>query len=145
MDELRFYRLEEPLGWLSNFSPHGFELDGQWWHTVEHRFQGMKFTGRERREEVRLARSPTEAKRLGRRHGVRPNWDGLRDVVMLEALRAKFAAHEDLRRMLLETGDAILVEDSPRDRYWGCGADGRGKNRLGALLMQVRDELRAGG
>ena len=62
---------------------------------------------------------------------------------MLAALRAKFTQHDELKAVLLGTGDAELVEHTANDRYWGDGGDGSGKNRLGALLMQVRAEIRA--
>ncbi|CAG8778813.1 7980_t:CDS:1, partial [Acaulospora morrowiae] len=65
--------------------------------------------------------------------------------VMLTALRAKFTQNEDLKEILLGTGDSQLVEASPTDSYWGNArkSDGtEGKNMLGILLMQVRDELR---
>jgi len=45
--------------------------------------------------------------------------------------------------MLLDTRPAYLIENSPSDKYWGCGRDGSGQNKLGVLLMQVRDELNA--
>ncbi len=64
---------------------------------------------------------------------------------MLDALRAKFTQHEELRELLLGTGDAGLVEHTANDSYWGDGGDGSGKNRLGVLLMQVRCEVRAEG
>ena len=61
---------------------------------------------------------------------------------MLEAVRAKFSQHEDLKLILLGTGDAKLIEHTENDSYWGDGGDGSGKNRLGQILMQVRVELR---
>lgn len=61
---------------------------------------------------------------------------------MLTAVRAKFAQHEKLRRLLLDTGNAVLVEHTANDNYWGDGGDGRGKNQLGQTLMHVREELR---
>jgi ribA/ribD-fused uncharacterized protein len=63
---------------------------------------------------------------------------------MREAVRAKFTQHEDLRKILLGTQDALLVEHTPRDSYWGDGGDGSGKNMLGRILMEIRAELRAG-
>ena len=61
----------------------------------------------------------------------------------MRALISKFTQHEDLRRKLLDTGDAKLVEHTTRDRYWGDGGgEGKGRNRLGVLLMRVRDELK---
>jgi ribA/ribD-fused uncharacterized protein len=63
---------------------------------------------------------------------------------MLRALRAKFNQHPYLRSQLLETGNAYLVERTMNDGYWADGGDGSGRNRLGELLMQVREELRSG-
>ena len=54
-------------------------------------------------------------------------------------------AHADIRTLLLDTGDEVIVENAPRDYYWGCGADGSGKNRLGEILMEVRAILRGRG
>ena len=61
---------------------------------------------------------------------------------MLDALRAKFTQHDRLRRLLVDTGHAELVEHTRNDHYWGDGGDGSGRNRLGVLLMRLRDELR---
>jgi N-glycosidase YbiA len=132
---------------FSNFSPHPFELDDAVWPTVEHYFQAAKFPGSEHAEAIRLARSPREAKRLGRSraHPIRSDWDDTRDDVMRRAVRQKFETHADLRALLLATGDEELVEDAPRDYYWGRGARGTGKNRLGVILMEVRAGLRADG
>ena len=69
------------------------------------------------------------------------NWENVKNGVMLKALRAKFAQDEDCRKVLLSTGDKILVEHTSRDRYWGDGGDGTGLNMLGHLLMLVRDEI----
>ncbi|MBI5512212.1 MAG: NADAR family protein [Deltaproteobacteria bacterium] len=141
-----FYRERDAYGFLSNFSAHGVTLKGRYWPTTEHYFQAMKFEGTPHEEEVRAAPSPKRAKELGgdRARPRRPDWDSARDGVMKEALRAKFTQHQDLRDALLATGDETLVEDAPRDFYWGCGRDRTGKNRLGALLMEVRKELREG-
>ncbi len=62
---------------------------------------------------------------------------------MHEAVLAKFTQHADLRAILLATGDLMIVEHTENDHYWGDGGDGSGKNRLGAILMRVRDELRS--
>jgi len=61
---------------------------------------------------------------------------------MRDVLRAKFTQHEDLRALLLSTGDAKLVEHTANDSYWADGGDGSGRNMLGQLLMQLREELR---
>jgi hypothetical protein len=59
----------------------------------------------------------------------------------LKAVLRKFETHADIREVLLSTGNELIVENAPGDYYWGCGADGRGKNRLGQILMEVREIL----
>jgi hypothetical protein len=61
---------------------------------------------------------------------------------MRQALLAKFTQYSELRDLLLATGDAEIVEHSRNDSYWADGGDGKGHNKLGKLLMQVRAELR---
>ncbi|MFM5947390.1 MAG: NADAR family protein, partial [Dolichospermum sp.] len=62
--------------------------------------------------------------------------------VMRVGVLQKFMTHGDIREILLLTGDNILIEDSPIDYFWGCGADGTGENYLGKILMSVRGEIR---
>jgi ribA/ribD-fused uncharacterized protein len=57
-------------------------------------------------------------------------------------LQAKFTQHPNLRSILLGTGDAELIEHTKNDSYWGDGGNGTGKNRLGQLLMELREQLR---
>lgn len=141
MTAIRFYSHRRgPWAFLSNFYRSPFELDGCTWSTVEHYFQAMKCPAHA--ATVRVASSPSEAKRLGRRAVLRDDWDHVRDGVMLTALRAKFVQHLDLREALLSSGERPLVEAAPRDFYWGDGTDGSGRNRLGELLMGLRAELR---
>jgi ribA/ribD-fused uncharacterized protein len=49
----------------------------------------------------------------------------------------------DIREILLATGDARIVKHTENDAYWGDGGDGSGENRLGQILMRVREELRS--
>ena len=136
---------EEPYGCFSNFSAHGFELDGLYWPTSEHYFQAQKFAGTPHAEAVRLAPTPHRAAELGRERSrpLRPDWDAVKDDVMREAVRRKFAAHPEIRAVLLGTGDAELVEATTGDYYWGQGTNGTGRNMLGKILMELRAALRA--
>ena len=146
MSEIRFYLKTGDYGWLSNFAPYPIELDGQRWPTSEHYYQAQKSpSDAEWMEEIRHHERPYDAWRMGRNaeHPRRPDWDAVKDEVMRAAVRAKFVQHEELRRLLLATGDAQIVEHSPIDNYWGDGGDGSGKNALGHILMEIRDELRA--
>ncbi|NDJ52892.1 MAG: NADAR family protein [Chloroflexi bacterium] len=135
---------EKPYGCFSNFSPHGIEIDGLYYRTSEHYFQSMKFLGSpDDMEAVRQARTPKQAASIGRDRSrpLRPDWEEVKDDVMRRAVLAKFETHADIREILLATGDALIVENAPKDRYWGSGADGTGKNMLGIILMETRTIL----
>jgi ribA/ribD-fused uncharacterized protein len=140
-----FYNTLGPHGCLSNFSKHGVDLDGHYWPTVEHYFQAQKFPGTEHALLILRARTPRDAKDLGRSRTValRSDWEEVKDDVMRRAVLRKFELHAEARAVLLGTGDEVLVENAPGDYYWGCGADGTGQNRLGHILMEVRTILRA--
>ena len=142
---INFYSTTGEYGCFSNFSKHAVHLKGKRWPTTEHYFQAQKFAGTVHEEDVRACKTAREAANMGRSRKLplRRDWESVKDGVMLEAVRAKFTQHEDLRETLLGTGDAKLVEHTVNDSYWGDGDDGSGKNRLGQILMRVRDELRA--
>lgn len=135
---------EAPYGGFSNFSKHGFTLDGTYWPTSEHYFQAQKFAGTPHEEEIRRAAAPKIAADRGRDRSrpLRADWNDVKDGVMRCAVRAKFATHAPLRDLLLSTGNELIIENAPGDFYWGCGSDGSGKNRLGEILMELRDALR---
>ena len=145
MTVINFYSTKDQYGCFSNFSRHPFELDGKQWLTTEHYFQAQKFPGNEAyQEKIRLEKSPMVAARLGRSRAqpIRADWEQVKDELMKTALLAKFRQNKDILAILLSTGDAHLVEHTKNDRYWGDGGDGSGKNKLGLLLMEVREELR---
>jgi hypothetical protein len=84
------------------------------------------------------------AKKLGqtREKPLRADWEDVKDDIMRDAVLLKFQTHASIRNILLKTGSEELVESAPGDFYWGCGADGSGLNRLGIILMEVREQLR---
>jgi hypothetical protein len=138
---IHFYSTREEHGCFSNFSPHPIELKGRTWPTSEPYFQAQKFAGTAREEEIRQAASPMIAARMGRsrQHTRRADWDKVKDAIMREAVLAKFTQHADLRAILLGTADAEIVEHTSKDSYWGDGGDGSGLNKLGKILMSVRE------
>ncbi len=142
---IRFYSVTGPYGELSNFASYPIQLAGKRWPTSEHYFQAQKFADAREQEEVRAAKTPAEAARRGRdrRRTLRRDWESLKERVMRDALEAKFRQHPPLAALLLATGDAKLIEHTDADAYWGDGSDGRGRNRLGALLMELRARLAA--
>lgn len=104
-DRILFYRVGDAYGGFSNFS------------------------SADDREAIRREPSPMRAARMGRdrKRPLRPDWETVKDSVMLTALRAKFRQqHPALRDLLLGTGDAELIEHTAKDRYWADGGDGSG-------------------
>jgi len=75
---------------------------------------------------------------------MREDWDAVKDSIMRVLLHQKFQVPR-FRDALLATGDKAIVEHSTRDAYWGDGVDGKGANRLGQLLVKVREEIRQPG
>ena len=141
---IEFYHQNKPYGFFSNFSRHPIRLHDKVWPTSEHYFQAQKFAGTEHEELVRLAVTPMEAAQMGRDRSrpLRPDWESVKDDIMRQTVRAKFLQHADLAAELLATGDSHIIEHTKNDSYWGDGGDGSGKNMLGRILMEIRDELR---
>lgn len=128
---------------LSNFFPVTILLDGRHYSSVEHAYQAAKTDNPAERYKIQCAETPGQAKRLGRNVTMRGDWDKVKLQVMLDLLHQKFK-EPYLAKLLLETGDAELVEGNNwGDTFWGK-CNGRGENHLGKLLMQVRQEIREG-
>lgn len=147
--EIRFYRSnEKPYGVFSNLHRTSVTFEGQVFPTAEHAYQAGKAVKPAVRDWILSA--PTPALVAMAAHGlytwdIVPNWSKIKFDRMRGVLRAKFSQHSDLRDLLLSTGDARLVEagttDNAVNRLWG-EVNGKGKNMLGVLLMEVREELR---
>ena len=86
--------------------------------------------------------NPSQAKRKGRKVVLRNDWEKVKDEIMYNICLCKFTQNEELKQKLLNTGNAELIEGNTwNDTYWGI-CRGRGKNHLGKILMQIREELR---
>ncbi|KAG1746934.1 DUF1768-domain-containing protein [Suillus lakei] len=141
-----FYDKYQPFYEFTNFSPHKVQYEGKMYPTSEHLFQSFKFTGPNKRlaERIRLCGdSPSaafnEAQRL--KQYVRHDWKDINIRKMKRAIRCKFEQHDKLKILLLTTGNAYIVEDSPTDYFWGIGAMKTGRNELGEALMRLRKEF----
>ncbi|MFD3730864.1 NADAR family protein [Streptomyces sp. NPDC058632] len=148
-------------GCLSQWWPSPFTVDGVTYATAEHWMMAAKariFADPEAERKILTAQHPADAKKEGRlvRGFDEATWRRERFRVVVEGSTHKFAAHADLRAFLLDTGDRVLVEASPRDRVWGIGlpagderasdpARWRGPNLLGFALMRARAHLRESG
>jgi N-glycosidase YbiA len=142
-DGIYFY--SGPFDPLNNFSAHTVAIWGHTFYTVEHAFQWKKFETTEpsHASKIMNAGSPGEAKKLGRASkNRRSDWQAVKVGFMLEIVSAKAAQHQDFRELLVATGQKTIVENSPVDNFWGCGEEGKGKNQMGKILMEVRASLK---
>lgn len=139
-----FYRTNEEYGIFSNFHRYGFWENGIRWRTVEHYFQAQKFLNTDIQRQIRDCFKASEAAELGRSRTLplRKDWELVKDDVMYYAVLQKFSQHEEAKTLLLSTGQRTLIEHTGNDAYWADGGDGSGKNRLGEILMEVREKLR---
>ena len=172
MNQILFYSPKEvPYGCFSNFSRHSVIYVGRNWQTSEAAFQAMKFYPHrlDLVNAIMNAPKPMEAAALGRdtTKPIRQDWDqpvsedegwgdklvddgrGLapavaltKDKFMFEVVLAKFCQNHGPRSILLGTGTLPLVENAIHDPYWGRGCSGTGVNRLGKILMLVRDHIK---
>lgn len=136
-----FYGAHREYGEFSNFYPVPIRIGGKTYPSAEHYFQACKACSRKEHEAIRLTPTPGEAKRKGRGVALRTDWEEAKMGVMHSALRAKFSQHDDLKALLLSSGDRVIHEDSPSDKIWGW-MGGQGQDLLGKLLMELRTELR---
>ncbi len=147
--EILFYRSsEKPYGAFSNLYRRQITFEGQSFATSEHAYQAGK--ARKPKVNAWLMAAPSPALLAMAAHGlyywdITPGWSRIKFDRMRQVLQVKFTLHLDLRDLLLSTGNARLVEsatvDNPVNRLWG-EVSGVGKNMLGVMLMELRDELR---
>ena len=152
---ISFTKVKLPYGWLGNMSPYPITFQGYVWDTAEALFQAMRFDDEGVRDEIWRQNSPMAAKMIAKKH---------RDNMVIEprseqdvenmglVLMLKIEQHAEIRRMLLETGDAEIIEDCTRRAsesglFWGAkleGGEWKGENKLGKLWRELRAEVRRG-
>ena len=142
MDKVLFYEVQWYM--FSNFSSFAVFWKNKIWMTVEHAYQAAKFFDESIFQEVFLARSAHDAKQIAKKykHFIRPDWFQVNVAIMEEIVRAKLEQHPYIQKKLLETGEAEIVEDSPKDAFWGRGPSWNGENHLGKIWMKLRNELK---
>jgi ribA/ribD-fused uncharacterized protein len=141
---IKFWRPRDPYGCFSNFSGHPILVDGKIYKTTEHYYQSKKIINPENQELVRKSKTAKECKNLAYTFPLREDWEKVKYEIMKEALRFKTLQHEDVKQILVSTGNEELAEDSPYDYVWGLGKDGSGTNWLGKAWMEIREELKNG-
>lgn len=152
MKRIFFISDREEFGFMSNFSycPQKVSCFGMTARTTEHIYQAMKIDAGNTKARDAMCRvgKPSDVKALGSAIACREDWNRVKVDVMRQLVCAKFEQNPTLAERLLATGDAELIEDAPWDKFWGSGQFRNwdpevGRNELGKILMQVRDELRS--
>lgn len=158
-DAVFFHLPEEPNGFLSNWYPAVFVLDGIRFSSTEQYIMYRKcqiFGDEESAAAILKTDDPAQQQSIGRKaSGFNAVvWNGMKQTLAYRGLLAKFSQNEELKKQLLETGNAFLVECAYQDIIWACGirlnekerfdmSKWRGQNLLGFSLMEVRKTLAA--
>ena len=156
-DAVFFHLPEEPNGYLSNWFPSEFMLDGILFSSVEQyiMYRKCKLFGDETAAAQVLATDdPAKQQRIGKGASGFDStvWNGRKQTIAFRGLLAKFSQNISLRKQLLDTGKAYLVECAHSDVIWACGirlnekerldiSKWKGQNLLGFTLMEVREVL----
>lgn len=148
---ISFRKTSEPYGWLGNMSAYPVRHGGRCYRTAEALFQVLRFEDESIRNEIWLQKSPMSAKHKAKKYKslmtITPKSE--RDIEnMRMVVRLKAEQNPDIKRFLLATGDATLVEDTTArsDQFWGAALiNGTwvGENILGRIWMGLREEYRA--
>ena len=128
---------------FSNFAAFSVVWRGRTWNTSEHAYQAAAFDEQSIIEEIFNATSAHNALKLAIKYvdKMRPSWESEKYEVMKEICRAKLEQHPYIQETLKKSEVAKLIEDSPKDAYWGRGADWQGANNLGKVWMELREEM----
>jgi hypothetical protein len=142
--EIRFYRSSGEYGFLSNLFKAPVEFEGRKFRSSEEAYQ----FGKPKDPVVAewLVSAPKQHLCAEAAHSllgfdIREDWNSIKIDRMRRVIEAKFAQNPNLKECLLKTGDAMLIENSKTDAFWGVGKKGNGKNMLGTLLMELRAKL----
>ena len=145
---IKFSRATDQYGCFSNFYNCKVTYDGFTYANSESAFQAQKTLSVDERRKF-LNVSPKDSKRLGRNVKLREDWEEVKYDVMVGVVYAKFSQHDDLKEILLSTGDEELIENTTgwHDNIWGNCDCARCKNKigtnlLGKALMEVREKLK---
>ena len=140
-------KFDGDFAFLSNFYDAPVVYDGITYKNTEAAFQAQKTTSIPKRLEFANF-TASQSKKEGRKLALRQDWEEVKGQVMYEICLAKFTQNEDLKMKLLSTDGRHLIEGNHwHDNTWGnctcekC-ASVQGQNRLGVILMEIREELK---
>ncbi len=130
---------------FSNFSSFVVEWRGRIWLTSEHAYQASHFfkTAPDLAEQIYCSKSAHEAYKIAKGNADKApeDWHDKKTEIMEDIVRHKLEQHPYVRHKLIQTGNRKIVEDSPKDDFWGWGRDKKGKNELGKIWMKLREEI----
>jgi len=145
MAKSQIRKFEDDYEFLSNFFDEDASVTDDTFDLIyssnEHAYQAAKTLDYAIRKEISKLKTPNEAKKFGNNKAkmkLRPDWEEVKYQIMYDLCYQKFSTHKKLKKLLLETGDAILIEGNHwGDICWGV-CKGIGENWLGRILMHVR-------
>lgn len=130
---------------LDNFSSFKVEVDGYLYSSLEEAFQSALFmeSNPEISEKIKKSHSAHETQKIMFENIDKVKYSNEEQVKIMEKLlRLKLEQNPYVKKKLLETKEYLIVEDSPKDSFWGWGPNRDGENRLGKLWMKLREELK---
>ncbi len=141
---IEFYKEFGDLGYLANYSNHGFWKNGVFYKTVEHYYQSEKFDNPEVKQRIIDAETPKDASNIGRDRGnARANMFTARKIqIMYQGVLEKFRQNRDIAYKLIETRNEMIAEATVDEYYWGIGKDKSGVNIFGNILVHVRERIK---
>ncbi|MGE9875534.1 NADAR family protein [Hornefia butyriciproducens] len=157
MNIICFHNPDEENGYLSNWYLSQFSVDEITFSSMEQYMMYKKavcFQDYDTAGRILETEDVSQIKKLGRKvsNYDENSWNGVRQIVVYRGLLEKFGQNDELKKLLLETGDSVLAECAVKDRIWGIGlsmtnpdrmdrACWKGQNLLGYALMMVREDL----
>lgn len=143
-NEKQIFFYEQDYYIFSNFSSFAVEWKGKLYPTSEHAYHSEKFDDENIKEEIRNCRSAHESFKLANnyKHLYINDWDNIKVGIMKEILLEKVKQHPYVMKKLIDSGDRELIENSWRDDFWGWGSNKDGRNQLGKIWMEIRNEIR---
>ena len=130
---------------LDNFSSFKVEVDGYLYASLEEVFQSSLFLPDypEIAEQIKNSHSAHEAQKIMLKNVEKVKYTNQQQLVIMEKLlRLKLEQNPYVLKKLLETNGYYIVEDSPKDNYWGWGINRDGRNQLGKIWMKLREEYK---
>lgn len=125
--------------YLSNFYDAPVLYNGIMYDNAEAAYQAQK---QPEKAEMFKNINGSKAKKDGAALTLRPDWDLVKDQIMYEIVKEKFTRNIYLGARLINTGSIPIIEGNYwNDTYWGV-CKGKGQNKLGKIIMRVRDELK---